>query len=76
MAGLCAGSDPRVVRGDMASPAFCLFHYGAAGRLTAADSVNASKAPLLVRKLMDAGVSPTPQQAGDAAFDPGSLLPK
>jgi len=25
---------------------------------------------------MDAGVSPTPQQAGDAAFDPGSLLPK
>ncbi len=75
MAGLSAGSDQHVVRGDMVGSSFSLFHFRA-GKLIAADSVNASKDHLLVRKLMDAGVSPTPQQAGDLAFDLGSLLPR
>jgi 3-phenylpropionate/trans-cinnamate dioxygenase ferredoxin reductase subunit len=75
MAGLSAGSDQHVVRGDMVGGSFSLFHFRA-GKLIAADSVNASKDHLLVRKLMDAGVSPTPQQAGDLAFDLGSLLPR
>ena len=73
MAGLSAGSDQHVVRGDMASGSFSLFHFKD-GKLIAADSVNASKDHLLVRKLMDAGVSPTPEQAGDLAFDLNSLL--
>jgi 3-phenylpropionate/trans-cinnamate dioxygenase ferredoxin reductase subunit len=64
-----------VLRGDMASGSFSLFHYRES-RLIAADSVNASKDHLLVRKLMDAGISPTPQQAGDTTFDLNSLLPK
>jgi 3-phenylpropionate/trans-cinnamate dioxygenase ferredoxin reductase subunit len=75
MAGLSAGSDQHVVRGDMAGGSFSLFHFKN-GKLIAADSVNASKDHLLVRKLMDAGVSPTPQQASDLAFDLGSLLPR
>jgi 3-phenylpropionate/trans-cinnamate dioxygenase ferredoxin reductase subunit len=38
------------------------------------DSVNDAKAHLLARKLLDAGVSPTPAQAADAGFELASLL--
>ncbi len=77
MAGLSAGADQHVLRGDMASGSFCfcLFHYKG-GQLIAIDNVNTPKDHLLVRKLMDAGVSPTPQQAGDVAFDLNALVPK
>ncbi|MDP3699891.1 MAG: FAD-dependent oxidoreductase [Hylemonella sp.] len=75
MAGLSAGADQHVVRGDMTSGSFSLFHYQGS-KLSGADSVNASKDHLLVRKLMDAGISPTPQQAGDTTFDLSGLLPK
>jgi len=44
-------------------------------RLLAVDSVNATREHLQARKLLDAGVSPTPEQAADPAFDLGSLLP-
>ena len=74
MAGLSAGADQQVQRGDMASASFSLFHYQG-GKLIAIDNVNNPKEHLLVRKLMDAGISPTPQQAGDLAFDLNSLLP-
>lgn len=74
MAGLSVGADQHVLRGDVASGAFSLFHYKG-GQLIAIDNVNTPKDHLLVRKLMDAGVSPTPQQAGDVAFDLNSLLP-
>ena len=74
MAGLSAGSDLQVQRGDMASASFSLFHYQG-DKLIAIDNVNNPKEHLLVRKLMDAGVSPTPQQAGNVAFDLNSLLP-
>lgn len=74
MAGLSAGADAWAVRGDMASGAsFSVYHYRA-GRLIAVDSVNAAKDHLQARKLLDAGVSPTPEQASDPAFDLGSLL--
>ncbi|MDO9073951.1 MAG: oxidoreductase C-terminal domain-containing protein, partial [Rubrivivax sp.] len=62
-------------RGDMASASFSLFHYQG-DKLIAIDNVNNPKEHLLVRKLMDAGVSPTPQQAGDAGFDLNGLVPK
>lgn len=75
MAGLSMGADHWAVRGDMAAGSFTVYHYKGK-QLIAADSVNASKDHLLVRKLLDAGVSPTPQQAGDLVFDLGSLLPR
>jgi len=75
MAGLSMGADHWAVRGDMASGSFTVYHYKG-DQLLAADSINASKDHLQVRKLLDAGVSPTPQQAGDAGFDLNSLLAK
>ena len=75
MAGLSAGADQQVLRGDMAGASFSLFHYKS-DQLIAIDNVNNPKEHLLVRKLMDAGVSPTPQQAGDVGFDLSGLLPK
>lgn len=75
MAGLPAGADQQVQRGDMASGSFSLFHYKGE-KLIAIDNVNTAKEHLLVRKLMDAGVSPTPQQAADVGFDLNGLVPK
>ena len=75
MAGLSMGADGWAVRGDMATGSFTVYHFKG-DRLIAADSVNASKDHLLVRKLLDAGVSPTREQAGDVAFDLASLLMK
>jgi len=75
MAGLSMGAEHWAVRGDTASGSFSVYHYKG-DQLIAADSINASKDHLQVRKLLDAGVSPTPQQAGDAGFDLNSLLAK
>ncbi|HMZ02399.1 MAG TPA: oxidoreductase C-terminal domain-containing protein, partial [Burkholderiaceae bacterium] len=76
MAGLSGGADAWAVRGDMAAGAsFSIYHFRA-GTLVGVDSVNAAKDHLQARKLLDAGVSPTPEQAADAAFDLGSLIPK
>jgi len=73
MAGLSTGADEWAVRGDMAGTSFSVYHFRA-GRLIAVDSVNAAKDHLMARKLMDAGVLPTPAQAGDAGFDLAGLL--
>ncbi|WP_374519323.1 NAD(P)/FAD-dependent oxidoreductase [Hydrogenophaga sp.] len=73
MAGLSIGADTWAVRGDMASGSFSVYHFQGQ-RLLAVDSVNAAKDHLQARKLLDAGVSPTPEQAGDAGFDLGGLL--
>ncbi len=82
MAGLATGADQWAVRGDMSQSgdagsagSFSIYHFKE-GKLLAVDSVNASRDHLQARKLLDAGVSPTPQQAGDASFDLGSLLAK
>ncbi len=75
MAGLSMGADHWAVRGDIASGSFSVYHFKG-DQLLAADSINASKDHLQARKLLDAGVSPTPQQAGDAGFDLNSLLAK
>jgi len=75
MAGLSMGAERWAVRGDIGSGSFSVYHYKG-DQLIAADSINASKDHLLVRKLLDAGISPTPQQAGDAGFDLNSLLTK
>jgi 3-phenylpropionate/trans-cinnamate dioxygenase ferredoxin reductase component len=75
MAGLSSDADTTVVRGDMGTNSFSLYHF-AGQRLVAVDSVNAMREHLLVRKLLDAGVSPTPEQAADTAFDLNGLLAK
>lgn len=74
MAGLSTGADQWAVRGDLGSGSFSVYHFQGE-RLLAVDSVNASKDHLQARKLLDAGISPTPEQAADATFDLVSLLP-
>ena len=73
MAGLSGGADRWTVRGDLASGSFSIYHYQG-DKLLAVDSVNAAKDHLQARKLLDAGASPTAEQAADSAFDLGSML--
>jgi len=73
MAGLNAGFDQVVTRGDPATHKFSCYYYRA-GELIAIDSINQSPDHLTGRKLMDKGISPTPQQAADPACDLAALL--
>ena len=72
MAGLGEGSDLQVARvsGDNA---FSLFNYRGE-KLVSVESVNRPGEHLLARKLLDAGVSPPPDQAADPARDLRTLL--
>lgn len=73
MVGLIAGCDRVVLRGDMGSNKFSLFHYRG-DELRAVDSVNKPADHITGRKLLAAGISPTPQQAADEAFKLNTLL--
>jgi 3-phenylpropionate/trans-cinnamate dioxygenase ferredoxin reductase subunit len=73
MAGLTAGFDHVVTRGDATSSTFSAYYFKA-GKLIAIDSLNQPGDHMSGRKLLDKGVSPTPEQAADTTFDPGSLL--
>ncbi|WP_326543574.1 NAD(P)/FAD-dependent oxidoreductase [Pseudorhodoferax sp.] len=73
IAGLMAGADLHVPRGDRQASSFSFWHFRA-GRLLAVDTVNAAREHLLARKLLDAGRSPTPEQAADTGFDLNTLL--
>ena len=73
MAGLSGGAEQWAVRGDMGGGSFSVYHFRA-DKLIAVDSVNAAKDHLQARKLLDAGLSPTPGQAADSGFDLGGLL--
>jgi 3-phenylpropionate/trans-cinnamate dioxygenase ferredoxin reductase subunit len=73
MAGLSVGSDGWVLRGSLQDGPFSVYHYRG-DSLIAVDSVNAPKDHLQARKLLDAGVSPTRDQAGDPGFDLNALL--
>lgn len=75
MAGLSAGADRVALRGEMTGESFSLYHF-AGPRLVSVDSLNAPKDHLTARKLLDAGISPTPEQAADAGFDLASLIKK
>lgn len=73
MAGLAAGADRWVCRGDPAgSGPFTVFHLRGE-RLLAADSVNAAREHLAVRKLLDAGRSPPAEQLADPGVDLAAL---
>lgn len=73
MAGLSTGADAWALRGQLDQGPFSVWHYRA-GRLIAVDSVNDARHHLLARKLLDAGISPTPVQVADAGFDLAALL--
>ncbi|SLN62982.1 NAD(P)/FAD-dependent oxidoreductase [Oceanibacterium hippocampi] len=73
MVGLQDGCDRTVLRGDPALGKFSLFHFRGT-ELRAIDSVNRAGDHLQGRKLLAAGVSPTPDQAADPDFPLKSLL--
>lgn len=73
MAGLTAGFDRMATRGDATSRSFSAFYFNA-GKLLAIDSLNQPGDHMTGRKLLDKGISPTPEQAADTAFDLNSLL--
>ena len=73
MAGLSAGADQWVLRGDMAAASFSVAHY-LQGKLVALDSINAPKDHLTARKLLDKGVSPMPECMADPAWDLAQAL--
>ncbi len=73
MVGLNAGFDDVVTRGDPRDGKFSAFYYRA-GRLLAVDSINQAADHLAGRKLLDHGLSPTPQQAADPQYVLTSLL--
>jgi 3-phenylpropionate/trans-cinnamate dioxygenase ferredoxin reductase subunit len=73
MAGLSNGADASVLRGSLQDGPFSVYHYRGE-TLIAVDTVNAPKDHLQARKLLDAGVSPTREQAADLGFDLNALL--
>lgn len=73
MVGLSAGYDQVVTRGSVAEQKFSAFYFRA-GKLVSVDSINQPKSHMLGRKLLDKGVSPTPQQAADESFALETLL--
>ena len=73
MAGLSAGADQWVLRGDMAGNSFSVAHY-LQGKLVALDSINAPKDHLTARKLLDKGASPAPEHMADPAWDLAQAL--
>jgi len=73
MAGLSTGARSWAVRGAMAEGSFSVWHYRD-GRLIAVDAVSHARDHLLSRKLLDAGITPTPEQVQDAGFDLVGLM--
>jgi 3-phenylpropionate/trans-cinnamate dioxygenase ferredoxin reductase component len=68
MVGLTAGCDTTVLRGDPASRAFSVFCFKG-GRLAGIESVNKAADHMFGRRLLGAGQSITPDEAGDLSFD-------
>jgi 3-phenylpropionate/trans-cinnamate dioxygenase ferredoxin reductase subunit len=68
MAGISLGYDCTVTRGTPESGKFSVFYFQG-GRLLAVDSINRPLDHILGRKLVEAGVSLTPDQAADESVD-------
>ncbi|MEH2519175.1 3-phenylpropionate/trans-cinnamate dioxygenase ferredoxin reductase subunit [Bradyrhizobium sp. AZCC 1610] len=66
-------SDQMVTRGSIEESSYSVFHYRQ-GRLVAVDSINRPGDQMAARRLIAAGISPTPGQAADSSFDIKSLL--
>jgi 3-phenylpropionate/trans-cinnamate dioxygenase ferredoxin reductase subunit len=73
MAGLSAGHDNIVVRGNRAARRFSVFYFRGE-TLIAVDTVNRAPDHIAARKLLDAARSPSRAQAADESFALASLL--
>lgn len=73
MVGLSHGYDQVVTRGDLLKPAFSAFYFQAR-RLIAVDSLNRVQDHMQAKRLLDHGLSPTPEQVADPLFELQSLL--
>ncbi len=72
MVGLRTGCD-LAIRRDDGPDKFAIFHYRDE-KLRAINCINNAGIALLGRRLLTAGISPTPQQAGDTDFNLKSLM--
>jgi 3-phenylpropionate/trans-cinnamate dioxygenase ferredoxin reductase component len=68
MVGLTAGCEETVLRGDPATRAFSVFGFRG-GRLVGIESVNRAADHMFGRRLLAAGESITPEEAGNLGFD-------
>ncbi len=66
IAGLSAGHDQTVLRGDPADGAFSIF-YLKEGRLLAVDAINRPREYMMGRKLIASGARPAPERIADPA---------
>jgi len=73
MAGLSAGYDQTALRGTIESGSFSVFYFRD-GKLLGADSVNQPKEHMATRRMLDKGVSPSPEQVQDLSFNFQTLL--
>lgn len=67
-AGLLAGFDREVVRGDVESGKFSVCYFRG-GRFVAMDSVNRPGDHMAARKMLGGRAELTPEEAGDLSFD-------
>lgn len=74
MCGIAPAEGTRHRRPGANAASFSLLHYGADGRLACVESVNAPMDHLSARKLLEAGISPPPAEACDAARPLKSFL--
>ncbi|HVY20309.1 MAG TPA: FAD-dependent oxidoreductase [Bauldia sp.] len=73
MVGLSGGATHSVTRGAADAGSFSVFHY-AGDRLVAIDSVNRPADHVLGRRMIGAGVSPSPSLAADEGADLKALV--
>jgi 3-phenylpropionate/trans-cinnamate dioxygenase ferredoxin reductase subunit len=73
MAGLPAGYDQVVTRGDLQTHKFSVFYFRG-GRLCGVDSINRPAEHLTARKLIGARTMLSPDQARDESFDLKSAI--
>ncbi|MBN9021934.1 MAG: NAD(P)/FAD-dependent oxidoreductase, partial [Rhizobiales bacterium] len=75
MVGLPFGATRSVLRGRLEDDRFSVFHF-AGERLLAIDSVNRAADHMVGRKLLAAGISPSPEMCGDESVDLKGLAVK
>ena len=68
IAGITAGHDVSVLRGDPAAGHFSVFCFRA-GRLIGVESVNDTADHVVARRLLAGDPGLTPEQAADASYD-------
>jgi 3-phenylpropionate/trans-cinnamate dioxygenase ferredoxin reductase subunit len=73
MVGSSAGHDQLVIRGKPEAGKFSVFYYRA-GKLIGIDSINRPQDHMAGRKLLDRGLSPTAEQAGDEGLPLNAVL--